>query len=224
MATVKFINITALLIVILFSCKKDEVSAPVFSEARYSIEITGKWKAPEFVVPGGVHFTTVLGMVHSSETYLWKPGTKASLGVENVAEAGNAYPLLYEIDTAIATGKSIALIAITAPLPTGSSKVNVYCTSNYSYISLETMLAPTPDWFTGINGFNLFENKRWVTDTTINLYAYDAGTEDGDVFGYNNPSTMPQQNVQLLTPLNASVLANGNSVLAPIATVRFTKK
>ena len=220
----KFIYISALLSVMVFSCKKDEVSAPGFSEAWYSIEIIGKWKAPEFTVPGGVHFTAVFGMVHSSETYLWKLNTKASLGVENVAETGNPYPLLYEIDTAIATGKSIGLIAITAPLPTGSSKVNVYCTSKYSYISLETMLAPTPDWFTGLSGFNLFQNNRWITDTTVNLYAYDAGTEDGDVFGYNNPATVPQQNVQLLTPLNASVLANGNSVLAPIATVRFAKK
>ena len=219
----KFFYISALLSVMLLSCNKDEISVPVFSEARYSIEITGKWKTPEFVVPAGVHFTTVLGMVHNNETYLWKLNAKASPGVENVAETGNAYPLLYEIDSAIATGKSIGLIAITAPLPTGSSKVNVYCTSNYSYISFETMLAPTPDWFTGLSGFNLYENKRWIADTTVNLYAYDAGTEDGDVFGYNNPSTVPQQNVQLLTPLNASVLANGNSVLAPIATVRFTK-
>jgi hypothetical protein len=220
----KIFYISALLSVILLSCNKDEISVPVFTEARYSIEITGKWKAPEFAVPGGVHFTSAIGMVHSNETYLWKLNTKASLGVENVAEIGYPYPLLYEIDSAIATGKSIGLISITAPLPTGSSKVNVYCNSNYSYISLETMLAPTPDWFTGLSGFNLYENKRWITDTTVNLYAYDAGTEDGDVFGYNNPSTMPQQNVQLLTPLNASVLANGNSQLAPIATVRFTKK
>ena len=219
----KFIYFSVLLSLMLLSCKKEEESVPVFSEARYSIEITGKWKTPEFAVPGGVHFTAVFGMVHNNETYLWKLNTKASLGVENVAETGNPYPLLYEIDTAIATGKSIGLIAITAPLPTGSSKANIYCTSNYSYISLETMLAPTPDWFTGLSGFNLFENKRWITDTTVNLYAYDAGTEDGDVFGYNNPSTVPQQNVQLLTPLNASVLANGNSQLAPIATVRFTK-
>lgn len=219
----KLIYISALLSIILFSCKKEEESVPVFSEARYSIEITGKWKAPEFAVPGGVHFTTVLGMVHNNETYLWKLNTKASTGVENVAENGNPNPLLFEIDSAIATGKSIALVRITAPLPTGSSKVNVYCTSNYSYISLETMLAPTPDWFTGLSSFNLYENKRWITDTTVNLYAYDAGTEDGDVFGYNNPSTVPQQNVQLLTPLNASVLANGNSQLASIATVRFTK-
>ena len=86
------------------------------------------------------------------------------------------------------------------------------------------MLAPTPDWFTGLSGFNLFENKKWISDTKVNLYPYDAGTEDGDVFGYYNPESMPQKNVQLLTPLTASILANGNSALAPIATIRFTKK
>ena len=210
---------------LILSCKKDYITnTPVFSEARYSVEITGKWKAPEFAVPGGVHFTTVLGMIHNNETYLWKENTKASFGVENVAESGNPNPMLSEIDSAIATGKAISLVVMTAPAPTGITKVNIYCNSNYSYISLETMLAPTPDWFTGLSGFNLFENKKWISDTKVNLYPYDAGTEDGDVFGYYNPESMPQKNVQLLTPLTASILANGNSALAPIATIRFTKK
>jgi hypothetical protein len=207
------------------SCKKeDATNTQDFSDARYTVEVTGKWKTPEFAVPGGVHFTPVYGMIHNKETFLWKENTKASIGVENVAETGNPYPLVYEIDSAFAKGNSIALVAMTAPQPTGSSKVNIYCTNSYSYISLETMLAPTPDWFTGLSGFNLFGNNRWVTDTTVNLYAYDAGTEDGDVFGYNNPASSPQQNVHILSPLTASVLANGNSILAPIATVRFIKK
>lgn len=223
MKAIWFSLFTSLLIL---SCKKDNTtgSIPPFSEAKYSIEITGKWKSPEFAVPGGVHFTTILGMIHNNGVYLWKENFKASLGVENVAESGNPNPILSEIDSAIATGKASSLIAITAPAPTGITRSNIYCNSNYSYISFETMIAPTPDWFTGISGFNLFENKKWISDTTINLYAFDAGTEDGDVFGYYNPETMPQQNIRMLTPQTASVLANGNSILAPIATIRFTKK
>lgn len=209
---------------ILSSCTKEEVPAPVFSEARYMVEITGKWKHPQFTVPAGVHFTLVVGMVHDSGGAMWKANEKASPGVENVAEAGNPYPLLTEIDSFIIAGRASSPIIIPAPSPTGSSKGNIYCNSNYSHVSLETMLAPTPDWFTGISGFNLHPGNKWITDTTISLYAWDAGTEDGDVFGYSNPATMPQQPVRLLQVSEASVLANGNPILAPIATLRFIKQ
>ncbi len=221
----KFIYCVVIISVTFFSCKKDDVSTPSFSEARYSITVTGKWSSPDFTVPGGVHFTTVLGMIHNKETYLWKDAAKASLGVENVAESGNITQLRLEVDSIIGIGKAISLIAITAPPPTGSSnKINFYCNSNYSCISFETMLAPTPDWFTGLSGFNLYQNNKWVNDTTINLYPWDAGTEDGDVFGYNNPATIPQQNVHLLQVSQATVLANGNPTFVPIATVRLIKQ
>ena len=70
----------------------------------------------------------------------------------------------------------------------------------------------------------MYNNNNWTADTTVNLYAYDAGTEDGDMFGYNNPATVPQQNIHILQALQATILANGNANLAPIATARFTKQ
>ncbi len=85
------------------------------------------------------------------------------------------------------------------------------------------MVAPSPDWFMGISNVSLLQNNKWVDSLTLNIKVYDAGTEQGDVFGYNNPSTVPQQTVTILTPANASVLANGNTAIIPIATVRFTK-
>jgi len=44
------------------------------------------------------------------------------------------------------------------------------------------MIADSPDWFIGLSGLNLYANKRWVADTTVQLFVYDAGTENGDVF------------------------------------------
>ncbi len=209
----------------ILSCTKSSVNeSTAYSEAVYSVEFTGKWKTPEFGLPPSVHFTTIVGMIHNNQTYMWKEGELASWGVERIAESGNAGPMLLEIDSIVALGKAISYVVINAPTPTGSNKTNVYCNSNYSFISFETMLAPTPDWFTGISSFNLFQNNKWITDTTIFLYSYDAGTETGDVFGYDNPETNPREKVHLLTPSKAMVLANGNSTLAPIASVRFTKK
>jgi hypothetical protein len=220
----KFVYFALILSLAFFSCKKDETAAPSFSEARYTITVTGKWASPAFTVPANVHYTYFVGMVHNSNAYLWKEGVKASPGTESVAETGNTIPILAEIDSMIAAKNAIGLIAFIPPSATGSQGVNIYCNSNYSFVSFESMLAPTPDWFVGVSGINLYNNKNWVADTIINLYARDAGTEDGDVFGYNNLATSPQQNVHLLLASQAMVLANGNPVLAPIATARFTRQ
>ena len=209
--------------ILFFSCKKNKNFTNTFSEARYTVEITGKWASPDFTVPAGVHFTLVVGMVHNENTYLWRTGTRASLGVENVAETGSTTKIRSEIDSILVKGMAISLVLINAPVPTGTSTGNIYCNSNYSRVSFQTMLAPTPDWFTGINAFNLFQNNQWLSDTTIDLYGYDAGTEEGDIFSLNNTASIPQQNVQLLTSENASVLANGNNPLKPIASVRFMR-
>ena len=209
--------------ILFFSCKKNENLINTFSEASYTVEITGKWAAPDFTVPQGVHFTSVVGMVHNEKTYLWRNGTLASLGVENIAEVGSATRIRSEIDSNLAKSLAISLILINAPAPTGTSKTAIYCNSNYSRISFQSMIAPSPDWFIGIDTFNLFPNNQWISDTTINLFGYDAGTEEGDIFSLNNPATIPQQNIQLLTSENASVLANGNSPLKPIASVRFIR-
>ena len=85
------------------------------------------------------------------------------------------------------------------------------------------MIAPSPDWFMGLSNVNLFENNKWLDTLSLNIRVYDAGTEEGDVFGYNNPSTVPQQTIMLLTPSTATVLANNNASIAPIATIRFVK-
>jgi len=152
-------------------------------------------------------------------------GRTASPGTEMMAESGNVNTLLLEIDSMMMANNAISLIAFIPPAATGGTKqVSVYCNSNYPQVSFASMLGPTPDWFVGVSGINLYNKGQWTADTAISLYAYDAGTEDGDMFGYNNPASMPQQNIHRLQPSGAMVLANGNPTLAPIATARFQRQ
>ena len=207
-----------------FSCKKSVDAGNVIEDARYTITITSKWSSPDFTVPPGAHFTTFAGMIHNTNTFLWKENTLASFGVETLAETGGGGPILYEIDSIIATKNAASLIYFVAPPVTGSASVNILCTTAYSCVSFASMIGPTPDWFIGVSGLNLYANNRWVSDTTFNLLAYDCGTEDGDMFGYANPATVPQQKIHILTPGEATVLANGSNPLKPIATVRLQRK
>lgn len=209
---------------LLFSCKKEEEKTNDFSEATYKVTLTGLWTLPRFSVPASAHFTYFVGLVHNEKTSIWQEGTFASPGIEAVAENGNALALSLEIDSLIQKKAAIVQISVPPPPPDGSINRTFYCNSRYGSLSLVSMIAPSPDWFVGVSNVALYRNNTWLADTTINLYALDAGTEDGDVFGYNNPPTVPQQPIHLLTAFNATVLANGNAMLAPLVQLRLQKQ
>ena len=230
----RYLNFAMLALVsLLASCKKETtdqtlplVTAPVvvpYSEATYSMTVTLNWQSPQFAVPAGVHVTALIGMIHSKDTFLWKPGLQASKGLEDVAEIGNTVHMNTELDSILALNKALTKFSIAPPPVTGTVSTNFNFNTNYPCISFASMIAPSPDWFMGLHDLNLFEGNKWANDLTVQIMLYDAGTEDGDVFGYNNPATVPQQNISFLTPQNASVLANGNSQIYAIGTARFVK-
>ena len=211
--------------ILLAACKKgamEEQRTPVYSEANYQITVTGKWNANDFNVPAGVHFTLLAGVVHNNELTIWRQGALASKNLEYIAENGNSAPLLAEVDSLVRLDKALAKIAAAAPPPNGSSVFTTKANTNYFLLSFASMLAPTPDWFFGSPALPLYRNRSWVKDTTVQLYAYDAGTEEGDVFGYNNSATYPQQLIALLSTANASVLFRGT--VLPIAEMRIQKQ
>jgi len=162
-------------------------------------------------------------MVHSKDTFLWKEGSLATPGLEDVAEIGNGTKMAAEIDAIIQKNKALYQFTATAPPVTGSTDLTVNLSTAFPCVSFASMIAPSPDWFMGISNVNFIENNMWVDSLVLQVRVYDAGTEEGDVFGYNNPSTVPQQLVMILTPAKGSVLANGNSSIPAIATVRFKK-
>lgn len=213
-----------LFILLLFSCTKktDELSIP-YSEASYKIIVTMNWISPNFGLPASAHVTPLIGMVHNKDTFLWNPGKLATAGLEDVAEIGNNTKMNAELDAILIKNKGLSKFTITPPSVTGAVETNLNFNTNFPYISFASMIAPSPDWFMGIHDFSLLSNKTWINDTTVNLIVYDAGTEEGDVFGFNNPETTPRQNISVLTPANGSVLANGNTSIAAIGTIRFIK-
>jgi hypothetical protein len=205
-----------------FSCNKTDVQEPlVYSEATYKMTVTMNWKTPQFSVPNGAHITPIVGMIHSRDTFLWKESLLSTPGLEDVAEIGNNLKMNTEIDGILLKNKAGSKFQIPPPSITGTSDSTLKFTTTFPNISFASMIAPSPDWFMGINNVSLFQNNKWVTDLTLNIKLYDAGTEEGNVFGYNNPVTNPQQTIMLLTP--ASVLANNNTSIATIATVRFLR-
>jgi len=212
------------LITVFISCKKQEAAyiQPLQDSVSYNVIFTTKWSEPAFSVPVNAHLTKLIGMVHTTDTFLWS-NKPASPGLEFVAEIGSNRKMMDEIDSMIVKQKVVSQFAIDPPVINSSIEFPMKFTSKFNAISFASMIAPSPDWFTGLNNYSLIQNDKWIDDITIDLFIYDAGSEDGDVFGYDNPSTVPLQNVSFLTAPNATVLANGNPAIGKIATIRFIR-
>ena len=78
--------------------------------------------------------------------------------------------------------------------------IHVEVTANFSKVSLITMLAPSPDWFIGINSADLCNSGKWRESFNITMLPpYDAGTENGTEFSTDNNATDPDVDIFRIT-------------------------
>ena len=188
-------------------------------EAEYQITFEGFWTLEP--LPGGAHFSPLIGATHSQSDEIFAVGSMVSPGVENVAELGSTDVLVNEINAKIQSGTVESLILRPGNVgPEQTVLVDFSVSSDYPLVSLLTMIAPSPDWFVGVNSMNLRENNQWIDEVTIQLNSYDAGTEEGDTFSLNNPPTSPQQTVMGLDSVEPT---NPLAGFGSIATITVTR-
>ncbi len=188
------------------------------SRATYSIRILGSWDrgvTPEGV-PSGDHFTTFVGGIHNDQVTFLQDGQTASSGVESMAEVGGTSRLQSEVNAQ----KPNADRAVTfgAPSVTGTrTHTGVTFTSDHPRITLTSMIAPSPDWFVGVSGRSLLNSSgNWLDSLTVNLYPWDAGTENGSQFSLSNPPTNPRGVI-------TSIRGRGKFTGEHIAQLTFTR-
>lgn len=106
----------------------------------------------------------------------------------------------------------------------GQTFDDIKISPDFPYLSSITMIAPSPDWFSGFYDFDPRNATAslWLRSFTLATYPWDAGTETGDSYSLSNPSQVPQLPIQQLTidtiPGTTLVFANasGTTVL-PVA-------
>ena len=190
----------------------------VRSEASYSVTFQGAWTTD--VTPGGLpsgaHFTRLIGGVHNAGVTFLREGGRATAGVEFMAELGGTSTLANEVRAAEPDALAV-LLGSGNIRPTGSSTIDsLTLTTDHSRVTLLTMIAPSPDWFVGVSGLSLLDAQgEWRASLTVNLYPWDAGTEEGAEFSLSNPATSPQGVI-------TSLRGMGKFSNEPIATLTFT--
>ena len=189
--------------------------------ATYRLTFEGKWTttatATGVTIPSGAHFSPLIGAVHNDRVTFWSSGGTASAGIESMAEVGGTSTLKTEI-TAAGSEASSAIersgnIGVTAIVT-----VDIALSPTHPLVTLVTMIAPSPDWFVGVSGLSLLNaQNEWLASHSVDLFPYDAGTEDGTEFSLSNDATGPRGTI-------ASIKGMGKFSNEPIANLTFTRQ
>ncbi len=176
--------------------------------------------------PGGLphiaRFTQIIWVTHTSQKTFWKPGGMASPGVENVAELGETFEINDEIIDEFRAGT----VEATDFFPYGRyprgeetlSRVITLC-KKAPLVTFLAMLDFSPDWFIGVSNYSLLNSQsNWISSVTLDLYPYDAGTEEGTEFSLNNPPSKPHVPI---TSLRGKGKFSGAT--APVARMTFER-
>lgn len=197
-------------------------AAQAADTAKYQIEFNATWTSGSHPLdyPSSAHLSGLIGATHGKSYTLFKDGGKATSGLENLSEKGAHSPLNMEIKSAIGSGKAGALFE-SDPLFTFPGKISATFTADkaHPYVSAVAMIAPSPDWFTGVSKVSLHKDGQWVEQATYTLFAWDAGTDNGTTYQSPDADSMPPQSVRM----NVAPQFKNENGLKPVGTVTFTR-
>jgi len=225
--------IAALMLTAACGGRKDEamakdtmMMATAPAKVEYTVVLKSRWTSGNFPleypaagVVSGPHFSGLIGATHAAGYDIFTEGTMPTPGLERLSEEGKHAPLDDEIRSAISAGTAGALFETGALRDFADSLVTTFeISQTHPLVTLVTMVAPSPDWFTGVNGLALFQNGQWIDEVRVTVYGWDAGTDSGTTYSSPDKETSPRQPItRLAYPLSASGPAPA------VGTFRFLK-
>jgi len=193
--------------------------------ARYQVVFDATWSAathPTNFPSGSAHFSGLVGGTHNDSVHFWRDGETASEGIRLMAELGQKTTLLNEIAPAITNGTADFQLSGGGISPSPGSVSLVFSQPmrrDFPLVTLVSMIAPSPDWFVGVDSLSLIENGQWVTNKVVTLYGKDAGTDSGASYASPDQVTVPRGVITQFTGFPA--IQNG--VIVPFGSFSFTR-
>ncbi|WP_299704010.1 spondin domain-containing protein [uncultured Tateyamaria sp.] len=184
--------------------------------ARYRVDVTFNWTAADDL---DAHWSRLIAFAHSSRYSLFRDGETASSGLALVATNGRVSVLEAELAEGRRRGRVGEHVVLPGVASPGAFSFELMLDETLSRVSFATMLAPSPDWFSGASGVQLRAEDIWRDQVTVVLWPWDAGADSGPNYTGPNVETQPRQSVRLLTHPDF-LTADG---LAPIGQASFTR-
>ncbi|MCF6261990.1 MAG: spondin domain-containing protein [Xanthomonadales bacterium] len=209
--TLKFILKSTLLSLVLPLAFIVPAQAGEYS-AQYRVTFVGTWTPDSHPTdfPGGAHFSPLIGNTHNEEGFIWQANEIATNAIRQMAETGGTSLLTNEINNMIMnTASAESLIRGSGNIgAVGMDAIEFDVSESHPLFSIVTMIAPSPDWFVGAHGIDLLNNNGvWISELTVDLLPYDAGTDSGSTFTSANSATSPRVPIQQInqSPLPGNV-------------------
>ena len=181
-----------------------------FSEATHPLD----W-------PGiAAHLTGGIGATHDASYSMFAAGKIATPGLELLSQKGQASPFDQELAAAKARG-NVGEIFQTSAIRTvgGSSSAQVRATDAFPLLSFAMMVAPSPDWFTGVSSLALKRDGKWIESETVTLYGWDSGTNNATTYKADKIAANP---FVPIAPNDASMFLQKNTRV-PVATATIRR-
>lgn len=171
-------------------------------------------------------WSKVLGRSHNDLYSIWRLEQEASEGVKMFAETGKTD--IFDSESQGAGGIYDEFFAPPINAGVGKTDTHFFVDGNHSKVSLIGRIVPSPDWFVGVDSFDLCVQGKWVDAVTMDVDPMDAGTDNGFTFTAPNWATVPQEKITRITSQNPDHPANSFfyphlKKLPTIATFTFYK-
>lgn len=143
---------------------------------------------------------------------LWREGETANNATKQIAETGDGDNFRQMVEQCgDSCGQPLELMC-EPESGTCTGTGTLKAAGKYPYFSTASMHAPSPDWFTGVDTWNLCDTKtgQWKQMMQADVNAYDAGTDTGPAFMSED---MPQE--------KRSPIFSFGAVMPPTASVFY---
>jgi hypothetical protein len=189
---------TACLLVLALVLPYASVQAQETADYRLYINVTWSAETHPLDFPMNPTLSHLIGATHSDRYAMFRDGETGSSGLELIAERGRVSIFQTELEEAddreligtVFEGGEIEEIP-------GEATLSFSAKAEFPLLSFVTMIAPSPDWFTGVSGVPLHDGSQWVDWLELPLWVWDAGTDSGDTYLAPNHELQPQQSVRL---------------------------
>ncbi|CAG7726149.1 unnamed protein product [Allacma fusca] len=204
-------------------------------EAKYELTFEGLWSSlthpKDFPADTlSAHFSDIIGASHSPNFRFWEYGGEATDGLKNIAETGDPKDLESELKDKSGNIRTIIKArGLKNPKFYGYKTFAVFrADKDHNLISLVSKIDPSPDWFVGVSGLNLcLANCTWTSNKVVNLFPWDAGTNNGITYSQPGDSTFPRDRIRRIVWTNnenSPFYDPGGGMVKPFARLRLVKQ
>ncbi|KAK2584629.1 hypothetical protein KPH14_006978 [Odynerus spinipes] len=175
-------------------------------EAKYSLIFEGIWSnkthPKDFPFSAWLtHFSDLIGASHEPSFSFWGRDHVATDGFRQLAEWGSASGVEAELRAQASKLRTLIKAAgLWYPRVNTNTTANFRVDRKHPLISVASMLGPSPDWVVGVSKLNLCQKDcTWTKSMIIDLYPWDAGTDNGISYMSPNSETKPREKMKPIT-------------------------